>query len=203
MKASTLTVAKKHLMQDAKLQKIILEVGKFQPVPVSSENYYHVLACSIISQMISTKAASSIQRKLLERLKSEFITPGAILKLKPEEIRKVGLSLSKVSALQALAEQVRNQTIAVEKFGSMENKEIVQELTQIKGIGPWTAQMFLIFGLVRPDVWPEADLGLRMAVQKLDDLLQVPDIAYVRQRGLPFAPYRTVACWYLWQSLKL
>lgn len=164
--------------------------------------YFQVLTFSIISQMLSLKAAATIRERLIQRLKPSKVTPTAMLKLSHEELFSVGLSNTKVRAMHDLARRTEEKLLPLKQFPKLENDAIIGHLTDVHGIGRWTAEMFLMFGLVRPDVWPVDDLGLRAAVKKMDSLTEMPAKVYVTNRGEAYAPYRTVACWYLWQSLK-
>ncbi len=192
-----------HLQRDAKLRAIIHQVGDFSPKPVRSADYFRILCGSIISQMVSTKAADTIEKRLLDTLKPQRCRPEAILGLKQAGLRGIGLSNTKARAMLDLAKRTQDGTLPLKKFHGLDEESITEHLTDVHGIGPWTAQMFLMFALCRPDVWPVDDLGLRMAVRKMDGLTEMPDRKRMLRRGEPFAPYRTVASWYLWQSLKL
>jgi len=194
--------AVKHLRRDKQMASIIRKVGEFTPRPVQPREYFKVLSFSIVSQMLSLKAAATIQQRLVERLKPSKVTPSAMLSLSHEELFSVGLSNTKVRAMHDLARRTEEKVLPLKQFPKLENDEIIEHLTDVHGIGRWTAEMFLMFGLVRPDIWPVDDLGLRAAVKKLDALTEMPAKPYVMERGEAYAPYRTVACWYLWQSLK-
>lgn len=194
--------AVKHLRRDKQMAGIIRKVGAFAPRPVQPRDYFKVLTFSIISQMLSLKAAATIRERLIQRLKPGKVTPAAMLKLSHAELFSVGLSNTKVRAMHDLARRTEEKLLPLKQFPKLENDEIIGHLTDVHGIGRWTAEMFLMFGLVRPDIWPVDDLGLRAAVKKMDSLQQMPAKPYVMERGEAYAPYRTVACWYLWQSLK-
>lgn len=192
-----------HLHRDKRLRKVIARVGAFTPRPALPKDYFHVLVGSIISQMISTTAARTIRGRLIETLKPARITPQAILKLTVPELRAIGLSNTKAQALLDLADRARRKVIPLRTFHELEDDHIIEHLIEVRGVGPWTAQMFLMFGLLRPDIWPVDDLGIRAAVKRLDGLEEMPTKDYLLKRGEAFAPYRTVASWYLWQSLAL
>ncbi len=194
--------AVKHLRRDRQMANIIKKVGDFAPRPVHPRDYFKVLTFSIVSQMLSLKAAATIQQRLVEKLKPSKVTPTAMLSLSHEELFSVGLSNTKVRAMHDLARRTEEKVLPLKQFPKLENDEIIEHLTDVHGIGRWTAEMFLMFGLVRPDVWPVDDLGLRAAVKKMNGLTEMPAKPYVMERGEAYAPFRTVACWYLWQSLK-
>jgi DNA-3-methyladenine glycosylase II len=202
MSITYLDDAVKHLRRDKQMAGIIKKVGEFVPRPVQPREYFQVLTFSIISQMLSLKAAATIRERLIQRLKPSKVTPTAMLKLSHEELFSVGLSNTKVRAMHDLARRTEEKLLPLKQFPKLENDAIIGHLTDVHGIGRWTAEMFLMFGLVRPDVWPVDDLGLRAAVKKMDSLTEMPAKVYVTNRGEAYAPYRTVACWYLWQSLK-
>ncbi len=202
MSITYLDEAVKHLRRDKQMAGIIKKVGAFAPRPVQPREYFQVLTFSIISQMLSLKAAATIRERLIQRLKPSKVTPAAMLKLSHEELFSVGLSNTKVRAMHDLARRTEKKLLPLKQFPKLENDAIIGHLTDVHGIGRWTAEMFLMFGLVRPDVWPVDDLGLRAAVKKMDALEEMPAKLYVMDRGEAYAPYRTVACWYLWQSLK-
>jgi DNA-3-methyladenine glycosylase II len=202
MSITYLDDAVKHLRRDKQMAGIIKKVGAFVPRPVQPREYFQVLTFSIISQMLSLKAAATIRDRLIQRLKPSKVTPTAMLKLSHEELFSVGLSNTKVRAMHDLARRTEEKLLPLKQFPKLENDAIIGHLTDVHGIGRWTAEMFLMFGLVRPDVWPVDDLGLRAAVKKMDGLTEMPAKVYVMDRGEAYAPYRTVACWYLWQSLK-
>jgi DNA-3-methyladenine glycosylase II len=120
----------------------------------------------------------------------------------PEDtLRQLGISRPKIRYLKDLAQRVINGYPTVEELALLTDAEVIQTLTQIKGVGTWTAQMFLIFRLHRLDVFPVDDLGIRKGVQKLYELPELPDKATLNEIGLKWQPYRSLACWYLWQSL--
>lgn len=191
-----------HIRQDRQMHNIINVVGDFLPRPVAPRDYFRILSFSIVSQMLSLKAAATIQQRLVERLKPGKVTPEAMLKLKHKDLRAIGLSTTKAEAMHDLARRVAKGTLPLKQFPKLENDEITEHLVAVRGIGHWTSQMFLMFGLVRPDIWPIDDLGIRAAIKRLDKLEEMPNKKYMIGRGNAYAPYRTIASWYLWQSLK-
>lgn len=191
-----------HLKSHKPMHGIVKRVGAFQPKPAAPHDYFRILTFSIVSQMLSLKAAATIQQRLVSRLKPRKVVPAAMLALSHDDLLGVGLSNTKARAMHDLAKRTAEGTLPLKKFPHLENDEIIEHLTDVHGIGRWTAEMFLMFGLVRPDVWPIDDLGLRAAIKKLDKLPEMPNKVYTMERGEVFAPYRTIACWYLWQSLK-
>lgn len=192
-----------HLNRDRRLRRVIARVGVFTPRPVKPSDYFRILTGSVISQMISTGAARTIRQRLIDTLKPAKLTPQALLRMTVPQLRQIGLSTTKAQALLDLADRAHRRLLPLREFHRLEDEQIIKHLVEVRGIGPWTAHMFLMFGLVRPDVWPVDDLGIRAAVKRLDGLDEMPNKAYLLQRGTAFAPYRTVASWYLWQSLTL
>jgi DNA-3-methyladenine glycosylase II len=193
--------AVRHLkVADPSLAPIIDLVGPFRPNWVGER--FAALGYSIISQQISTKAAASIRRTLLDRLGPAGFTPQAVLQAKHQTLRACGLSKQKAVYLRDLANQVSKGRVELHSIHEHDDEVVIEKLVQVKGIGRWTAEMFLIFALGRPDVLPVDDLGLRAALQRLDGLAELPTKHEVRARGQPWKPYSSVATWYLWQSLK-
>jgi len=160
------------------------------------------LAESIIYQQISGKAAASIHRRFLERLPTPP-TATAILNIADEDLRAAGLSRSKVIYVKDLAQKVLDGFPTLADLEGMEDDAIIESLTQVKGIGRWTAQMLLIFRMHRWDVLPADDLGVRSAIRQAYALEALPTWKQVQTLGEPWKPYRTIAAWYLWRSLDV
>ncbi len=167
-------------------------------------NYYQELVESIISQQISVKAAASILAKFRALFDGpSFPIPEAILEKSHEELRSAGLSGQKARYIQDLAVHVLDGSLKFDDLDNLSNNEITKELTAVKGIGEWTAHMFLIFSMGRLDVLAIGDLGIRMSAMKLYGLLAVPTPAEVTQLAADknWHPYETVACYLLWHNL--
>ncbi len=191
----------RHLQRaDPALVPILTRVGPFKPTWV--RHRFSALVWSIIAQQISIKAASAIRQRLADRLRTRRLTPQAVRALSGDALRSVGLSPQKARYLHDLAAKVTDRTVRLASIHRRDDETVIQELVQVTGIGRWTAEMFLIFSLGRLDVLPVDDLGLRAAIQKMDALAELPTQAFVRERGAVWRPYRSVATWYLWQSLK-
>ncbi len=194
--------ALRHLRRaDAALAAVLERVGPFKPAVV--RHRFSALVWSIIGQQISIKAASAIRQRLADRLRTRRLTPEAVGGLSDAELRACGLSPQKARYLHDLAAKVGTRIVKLHAIHRRDDEGVIEELIQVKGIGRWTAEMFLIFSLGRLDVLPVDDLGLRVAIQRLDRLPELPAQAFVRERGAVWTPYRSVATWYLWQSLKL
>jgi DNA-3-methyladenine glycosylase II len=162
---------------------------------------YEALARAIVGQQLSTKAARSIWERLLEILGGTFPPPAELLAVDSEAIRSAGLSRAKVAFIRDLAERIDDGRLDVGALGGLSDEDVIAALTEIKGVGPWTAEMFLIFHLGRPDVLSTGDLGIRRAAQLaygLDDLPGPHDLERIAE---PWRPHRTLGCLYLWRSL--
>jgi len=163
-------------------------------------NYFHTLVGSIISQQISVKAAESIERRLLEQNGGTF-EPNNLMRLKTSQFHKAGVSPQKIRYLKDLSRKWLNGSIKHATFSNLSDEEIITELVKVKGIGRWTAEMFLIFSLGRLDVLPVDDLGFKKAIRKVYGSSAVPSERSIRRLGEKWRPYRSVATWYLWKSL--
>jgi DNA-3-methyladenine glycosylase II len=162
---------------------------------------YGALARAIVGQQLSTKAARSIWERLVEILGGTFPAPSGLLAVDAETIRGAGLSRSKVNFLRDLAERVEDGRLDLGRLTELPDEDVVAALTEIKGVGPWTAEMFLIFHLGRPDVVSVGDLGIRRAVQIEYGLDELPGPTDLERIAEPWRPHRTLACLYLWRSL--
>ena len=162
---------------------------------------YGALVRSIVGQQLSTKAARSIYDRLTELFDGRTPSPAELLAADPEQVRSVGLSRPKVGYLRSLAEHVESGELELARLSELPDEEVSAQLTAVKGLGQWTADMFLIFHLRRPDVLPVGDLGIRRAVERQYDLPEIPDAAKVLQIGEPWRPNRSLASLYLWRSL--
>ena len=200
-----LTEADEHLRSvDHVIGRMIDERGPIDPETDrrgSRPNAYEALARAIVGQQLSTKAARSIWARVTELFGGGTPSPGDLIAVEPEKLREAGLSWSKVGFLKDLAEQVDAGRLDLDRLSRLSDEDVVAELVQIKGIGRWTAEMFLIFHLARPDIVSTGDLGIRRAVKiayGLDDLPGPTDLERIAE---PWRPHRTLACLYLWRSL--
>lgn len=162
---------------------------------------YGALLRSIVGQQLSTKAARSIYERVTALFGGRTPTPEELLAYDPEELRGAGLSRAKVAYMRSLAEHVIDDSLELERLHELSDEEITAELTAVKGLGVWTAHMFLIFHLQRPDVLPVGDLGVRNAARQLYDLEELPKPAELEAIGEPWRPYRSLGSLYLWRSL--
>ena len=199
---TTLAAATRHLQAyDPFLKPVIEHAGPCTIEP--HRDYYRELVESIVGQQLSVKAAAAIRRKFLELFDGVFPEPMAILEKSPEELRAAGLSWAKVKYIQDLAQHVINGKVKFDHFDTLSNDEIIAELTAVKGIGEWTAHMFLMFLMGRLDVLPVGDLGIKNGVKQLYGLKRQPGPAEIVKiaRKYHWHPYESVACWYIWESL--
>jgi len=189
-----------HLKKDPVMAKIMKRVG---PVRIGyREPTFETLVRSIVYQQLSGKVASVIFARLHAAAGEEALTPAGIMKLRPERMRKAGLSGQKTLYIRELAKHTRRGAVVFETLPELEDVAVIEHLTQVKGIGVWTAQMFLIFALRRADVLPLGDLGIRMAMKKAYDLADLPKPAEMERIAASWRPHASIACWYLWRSLE-
>ena len=185
---------------DPVLRSIIERVGpcrmEFGPAEFSS------LAEAIVYQQLNGKAAVTIFKRFAA-LAGEPITPEGILKLSDEQLRAVGLSKQKSAYLRDLAAKTAAGLLDFSKLPDLSDEEVIRHLTQVKGIGVWTAHMFLIFSLRRPNVLPTGDYGVQMAVKKHYRKRKLPKPLEMEKIARAWEPYRSIACWYMWRSLDI
>jgi DNA-3-methyladenine glycosylase II len=162
---------------------------------------FKALVHSIMSQQLSTKAAATIARRFDDLFGGAFPCPRQVLGMPDEKLRAVGLSGMKVSFVRDLARRVEDGSLRLDALDTMSDDDVIAELTKVKGIGRWTAEMFLMFRLHRPDVLPIGDLGIVNAIRKQYRLRKTPTPARLMRLGESWRPYRSIACWYLWASL--
>ena len=162
---------------------------------------YGALLRSIVGQQLSTKAAATIYGRMLELFDGHAPTPLQLLAADPDKIRAAGLSRPKINYLRDLAQHIEDGELELELLDELPDEEVIEQLTAVKGIGEWSAHMFLMFHLSRPDVLPVGDQGIRRAVQLQYGLRILPDPKRLEKIARPWRPYRTLACLYLWSSL--
>ncbi len=190
-----------HLSQsDPVLRAIIKRVGPYRMEYGDPE--FHSLAEAIIYQQLNGKAAVTIFKRFAA-LAGEPLTPEGILKLSEEQLRSVGLSKQKSSYLRDLAAKTHEGKLDFGRLPKLSDDEVIEHLTQVKGIGVWTAHMFLMFALRRPNVLPTGDFGVRMAMKKYYKKRKLPKPDQMEKIAKAWEPYRSVACWYLWKSLDV
>jgi DNA-3-methyladenine glycosylase II len=191
---------------DPVLAQLIAEAGAL-PDPragrAERDDHYGALVRAIVGQQLSVHAARAIFGRLTDRFAGRPPTPQEILADDPEGLRAAaGLSRAKVGFLRSLAEHVISGELELSRLDALDDEEVVSELIAVKGLGSWTAQMFLMFQLERPDVLPVGDLGIRRAIERAYALDALPEPRTIEEIAQPWRPYRTLACRYLWRSLQ-
>ena len=182
------------------LAKIIDRVGEY--AMQYHEPTFRALVRSIVFQQLHGKAARTIFDRLLTKAGGE-ITPESILKLRPAQMRSVGLSKQKLTYIRDLAGKTRDGVVEFSKFPQMSEEEIIAELTLVKGVGEWTAHMFLMFALRRPNVLPTGDYGVRNAMRKAYGMKVMPKPRTMQRIAKGWHPYCSIASWYMWRSLDV
>ena len=195
--------ARRHLMRtDPKLAAIIKRIGPCELHAAAPKDPFEALCLSIASQQLSTKAADTIFRRFCELFPPDRRpSPERVMTLTDDEIRGVGFSRPKVGFIKDLASQVLDGRLDLAGLTKHPDEEVMRQLVGVKGIGRWTAEIFLMFRLGRPDILPADDLGLMNAVHRVYKLRKRPDAKRLRKMGETWRPYRSVASWYLWASL--
>lgn len=198
------SAARRHLVKtDPKLAAIIKRVGPCRLHSVAPADAFEALTLSIASQQLSVKAADTIFRRFCDLFPPDRRpTPARVMTLTDDEIRAVGFSRPKVSFIKDLASHVLDGRLDLKGLGKHQDEEVMRQLVAVKGIGVWTAEIFLMFRLGRPDILPADDLGLMNAVQRAYGKRKRPTPKQLRQIGESWRPYRSVAAWYLWASLN-
>ena len=188
------------LKKDPKLDRIIKKVGPYK-IKIT-KNRYQSLVESIATQQLSGAAANSIMTKFRKLYNPGFPKPIDVINTTTPSLRKTGLSRMKIMYIRGLSKKIEKKELNLRTISNFSDEEIIDKLTEIKGIGRWTAEMFLIFSLGRLDVLPVGDLGLKKGIQLMFSLDELPDVKKIEKIAVRWRPYRTVATWYLWKSLK-
>jgi DNA-3-methyladenine glycosylase II len=193
----------KHLSRDPRMRKIIAKVGICTLAP--RRDYFIVLCKSIFTQQISTRIATILFGRFRELFPRRRPTPAKVVEVLKHDhhAKHCGLSKQKRAYLIDLAQHFVDGRIPTKRLARMSDDEIIEALTCVKGVGRWTAEMFLIFVLNRPDVWPVDDLGLREGVRVVFGMKDRPTAKELREIGEQFKPHRTLATWYFWRYLGL
>lgn len=189
------------MRRDPVLALVIKKHGKRSPFDGPALEPFPALVRTITAQQISTKAAATIHGRLVGHM-PKGVTPDTLLALTDAQFRQAGLSRQKIGYLRDLASKVKSGTLPVASLHELDDDAVIDAIVKVKGLGRWSAEMFLMFRLRRPDVLPVGDLGIVTAIQRLYGLRKKPKPARVVKIGEAWRPYRTVACWYLWRSLE-
>ncbi len=187
---------------DPVLGSIIDRVGPFRMTAARAGTHYDALVRSIVFQQLSGKAAGTIHRRFRELYPGRRIRAELVVQSSDDQLRGAGLSRQKIGYLRDLSARVLDKSLPLAHLGRLGDDAIIEHLVQVKGIGRWTVQMFLMFRLDRPDVLPELDLGVQNAIQRAYGLATRPTPRQVLEIGAPWRPYASMASWYLWRSLE-
>jgi DNA-3-methyladenine glycosylase II len=190
---------------DKVLAEVMREAGPIDPDSDrrgSRPDPFQALSRAIVGQQLSTKAARTIWERVVAEVGTETPSPELILATDPERLREAGLSRSKASFLRDLAERVEDGRLDLTALRALPDEDVIAALIEVKGIGRWTAEMFLMFHLARPDVISVGDLGIRRAIQIAYGIEELPDPTEMERISEAWRPHRTLACLYLWRSLE-
>jgi DNA-3-methyladenine glycosylase II len=194
--------ARRALMRrDPVIATLIRQHGECGLASAQRTDPFHALLHAIIAQQLSTKAARTIEGRF-SALFDGNPTPAAVSRVSDEQLRAVGFSGQKVRYVRDLCGRILDRSLQLHALDAMTDDDVIQALTSVKGIGRWTAELFLMFRLHRPDVLPVGDLGIVKAVQRAYKLRTLPSPERLTKIGETWRPYRSVACWYLWASLQ-
>jgi 3-methyladenine DNA glycosylase/8-oxoguanine DNA glycosylase len=193
--------ARGHLRRvDPVMAKVMESVGPYRPADGTRGSHFGALVRSIVFQQLSGKAAGTIHRRFCALFPNDEPTPEGVLAATDEQLRAVGLSRQKIGYLRDLAQKVHSGALPLDHVETLTDDELIAHLVQVKGIGRWTAQMFLMFKLGRENVLPELDLGIQNAIKRAYRKRAVKPKDVLRI-GKCWTPYASIACWYLWRSL--
>jgi DNA-3-methyladenine glycosylase II len=190
------------IRRDPRLADVIRKYRHRSLVDAPIIDPFSALVRTITSQQLSTKAAATIHRRLLALMPGGVATPESIAPLLDEQLRQVGLSRQKAAYLRDLAAKAASGELPLDHILDLPDDEVIAAIVKVKGLGRWSAEMFLMFRLRRPDVLPVDDLGIVTAIQRVYNLRKKPKPDRIRKIGEAWRPYRTVACWFLWRSLE-
>jgi DNA-3-methyladenine glycosylase II len=179
-----------------------VDFSRWHRSPIDQTHYFHKLVEQIISQQLNTKVADIITERVLTIIAEPLFMPSSLLRMADDELRKAGLSKSKISYIKNLAKLTAENQIAFDTFASASEEEIISELIKVKGIGRWTAEMFLMFALGKPDIFSHGDYGLRAGMKKLYNLADHPTLEEATIITDKWKPYRSFGSFALWQSLE-
>jgi DNA-3-methyladenine glycosylase II len=191
------------MRRDPVLARAIRAIGPCGMADRQRRDHLSALVGAIVSQQLSTKAAATIFARFVALFPDGTLTAPAIAAIDDPALRGVGFSGQKVRYLRDLTARIGDGRLRLDELDRLPDEQVIECLTEVKGFGRWTAEMFLMFRLHRPDVLPVDDLGIVRAVQRLYRLRKRPDARRLERIGEAWRPYRSVACWYLWQSLRM
>jgi DNA-3-methyladenine glycosylase II len=186
---------------DERIARVIERVGTCRFIPRAEGTHFDALLRAIVYQQLSGKAASTILARVLAIFDNRYPSAAELLETPEDRLRAAGLSRQKLGYMRDLARHVRDGTLPIDQLDSLDDAQIIDALTAVKGIGRWSAQMFLMFRLGRPNVLPDHDLGIRKGLQRAYRMRTLPPPKKVQAIGARWSPYATYACWYLWRLL--
>jgi DNA-3-methyladenine glycosylase II len=192
--------AEKFLLKDKYIGPLVKKWGHCTITLRVPKDYFESLCSDIVSQQLSGKAADTIFERFRKALKGK-ITPEAVLAIEGQKLRDCGMSWGKVSFVKDLAQKTKSGELKTKKLRDLPDEEVISELVNVKGIGRWTAEMFLMFSLGRGDIFPVDDLGIKKGFEKVTGK-KFDKVKSAKSAQKAWAPYRTVASWYLWRSLE-
>lgn len=184
---------------DPRLAEVIKRTGRVRP-SFTERDPFDSLVGAVISQQLSTKAAATIRARVLALMPQ--LTPKSLLAVPVSDLRAAGLSGQKAAYLRDLAERVLDGRLDLHRLRDLTDEEVIEVIVAVKGFGRWTAQMFLMFSLHRPDVLPTGDLGIVKGFQNVLGMKSRPSVRTMERTAKLWQPYRSVACWYLWRTLE-
>jgi DNA-3-methyladenine glycosylase II len=200
MKRSPAAVARHIATIDPAFATVVAAAGPFVPRK-PSEDAFNALARAIAYQQLAGRAAAAIHGRFLALFGTALPTPETVLGTTVEDLRGCGLSGSKTAAILDLALKFTDGTVPLERLATMPDDEVVARLCEVRGVGRWTAEMFLLFDLRRPDVWPVDDFGVRNGWARIHAMDVMPKPKQLMALGEPFRPYRSAAAWYCWRAV--
>jgi DNA-3-methyladenine glycosylase II len=198
--AAIWTGGRRKLGGDPQFGPWVRHIGSIR-LPTYAEEPFYYLSRAIVYQQLATAAARTIHGRFVAALGGE-VTPAKALRTSETKLRGAGLSGSKLAAIRDLATKVRSGEVEVDDLEEQTDEEVVRRLTLVRGIGPWTAHMYLMFRLHRPDVWPVGDLGVRSGFAKIHALQDLPSQKALEPLGQAYRPWRSAAAWYCWRALE-
>jgi DNA-3-methyladenine glycosylase II len=198
--AAIWTGGRRELGRDPVFGPWVRRVGPIR-VPSFPEDPFFYLTRAIVYQQLATAAARTIHGRLLDAVGGE-VTASRVLRTPESKLRAAGLSRNKLAAIRDLASKVRSGEVDVTDLEDQTDEEVVRRLTMVRGIGPWTAHMYLMFRMHRPDVWPVGDLGVRMGFAKIHSQAEPPTQKELEPLGEGYRPWRSAAAWYCWRALE-
>ncbi len=185
------------------MASVIEQVGPCRVRVTAEGTHFGAVLRSIVYQQLSGKAAATIHGRVCALFADGEPTPRQVLRTDVTALRAAGLSGQKAAYIRDLATRASSRAFPIERLHELDDDAVIETLTRVKGVGRWTAQMFLMFRLGRPDVLPDLDLGIQKGIQRAYALRRLPTPPQVLTRGAPWAPHRTIASWYLWRLLDL